>query len=52
MSSLLQTTLQGETHKINRAFDLMLEIQSNLTEAQKKKLKRMISAWVAEWKWG
>ena len=50
MTNLLQTALQDETQKINRAFDLMLEFRDNLTEAQQNKLNRMISAWVAEWK--
>ncbi len=50
MTNLLQTALQNETQKINRAFDLMLEFRDNLTEAQKNKLNRMISAWVAELK--
>ena len=50
MTNLLQTALQNETQKINRAFDLMLAFRDNLTEAQKNKLNRMISAWVAELK--
>jgi len=43
MTSLLQGSFRGETERINRAFDLMLEFQNNLGEAQKKKLNQMIS---------
>ena len=50
MTNLLQAALQDETRRINRAFDLMLEFQNNLTEAQKNKLNRMISVWAAELK--
>ncbi len=50
MTSLLQESLQAETRRINRAFDLMLEFQKNLNESQKKKLAQMITEWVAKWK--
>jgi uncharacterized membrane protein len=50
MTSLLQESLQAETKRINRAFDLMIEFQKNLNENQKKKLAQMITDWVAKWK--
>ncbi len=50
MTSLLQESLQVETQRINRAFDLMLEYQENLNDHQKKKLGQMISEWVGKWK--
>ena len=50
MTSLLQESLQAETKRINRAFDLMLEFQKNLNESQNKKLAQMITEWVAKWK--
>ena len=49
MTSLLQGSFRGETERINRAFDLMLDFQKNLNEDQKKKLNKMISEWVAKW---
>jgi uncharacterized membrane protein YccC len=49
MTSLLQGLLRDETERINRAFDLMLEFQTSLNEAQKEKLTEMISDWVAKW---
>ena len=49
MTSLLQGLLRDETERINRAFDLMLEFQTSLNEAQKEKLTEMISDWVARW---
>jgi len=49
MTSLLQGSFQDETRRINRAFDLMLDYQNALTEAQKEKLAQMISKWVAKW---
>ena len=49
MTSLLQGSFRGETERINRAFDLMLDFQKNLNEDQKKKLNQMISQWVAKW---
>jgi len=48
MSSLLQGLLRNETERINRAFDLTLNFQSNLNDVQKKKLTQMISKWVTE----
>jgi hypothetical protein len=49
MTSLLQGVLRNDTERINRAFDLMLGFQDNLTAAQKEKLAQMISDWVAKW---
>ena len=49
MTSLLQGLFRDETERINRAFDLMLDFQTSLNEAQKKKLTQMISDWVARW---
>ena len=49
MTSLLQGSFQDETRRINRAFDLMLDYQDTLTEAQKEKLAQMVSKWVAKW---
>ena len=49
MTSLLQGLFRDETERINRAFDLMLDFQNSLNEAQKKKLTQMISDWVARW---
>ena len=49
MTSLLQGAFRDETERINRAFDLMLNFQNGLNEAQKKKLTQMISSWVAKW---
>jgi hypothetical protein len=49
MTSLLQGSFRDETQRVNRAFDLMLDFQRNLNENQKKKLRTMISEWVAKW---
>ena len=49
MTSFLQGLLRDETERINRAFDLMLQFQTSLNEAQKEKLTEMISDWVANW---
>jgi ATP-dependent protease HslVU (ClpYQ) ATPase subunit len=49
MTSLLERTLRDETQRINRAFDLMLGFEKNLNENQQKKLRTMISEWVAKW---
>lgn len=49
MTSLLQGLFRDETERINGAFDLMLDFQTNLNEAQKRKLTEMISDWVAKW---
>ena len=49
MTSLLQGLFRDETARINGAFDLMLDFQTNLNEAQKGKLTQMISDWVAKW---
>ena len=49
MTSLLQGSFRDEAQRLNQAFDLMLGFQSNLNEAQKKKLTQMISDWVKKW---
>jgi uncharacterized membrane-anchored protein YjiN (DUF445 family) len=49
MTSSLQESLRDEAHRINQAFDLMLDYQKNLNEDQKKKLTQMISEWVKKW---
>ena len=49
MTSLLQGSFRGETERINRAFDLMLDFQKNLNGDQKNKLDKMIKEWVAKW---
>ena len=49
MTSFFQGSLQDETMRINRAFDLLLGFRGNLNEAQKEKLGKMISRWVKKW---
>jgi hypothetical protein len=49
MTGLFQESTRAEAQRINLAFDLMLGFQSNLNEAQKKKLTQMISEWVKKW---
>jgi hypothetical protein len=49
MTSLLQGAFRDETERVNRAFDLMLNFQNGLNDAQKKKLSQMISNRVAKW---
>lgn len=46
MTFLLQGSIQDEAKRINQAFDLMLSFQSNLNEAQRKRLTQMASQWV------
>jgi len=48
MSSQLKELLRNETERMNRAFDLTLNFQSNLNDIQKKKLTQMITQWVTE----
>jgi hypothetical protein len=48
MSSQLKELLRNETERINRAFNLTLNFQSNLDDIQKKKLTQMITRWVTE----
>ncbi len=43
MTSLLQGILRDDTNRFNKGFDLLLGFQSNLNDAQKKKLTQMIS---------
>jgi uncharacterized membrane-anchored protein YjiN (DUF445 family) len=49
MTSFLQGMLRDETQRFNKAFDLLLGFQSNLNDAQKKKLTQMISEKVKKW---
>ena len=49
MTSLLQGSFRGETERINRAFDLLLDFQKNLNGDQQNKLNKMIKDWVAKW---
>ena len=49
MTSLLQGILRDDAQRFNRAFDLLLGFQSNLNDAQKKKLTQMISEKVKKW---
>jgi hypothetical protein len=49
MTTLFQESTRVEAQRINRAFDLLLGFQSNLNEAQKKKLTQMISDFVKKW---
>lgn len=48
MSSQLKELLRNETERMNRAFDLTLNFQSNLNDIQRKKLTQMITKWVTE----
>lgn len=49
MTSLLQGMLREEAQRFNKAFDLLLGFQSNLNDAQKKKLAQMVSEKVKKW---
>jgi len=49
MTSLLQGMLREEAQRFNKAFDLLVGFQSNLNDAQKKKLAQMISEKVKKW---
>jgi uncharacterized membrane-anchored protein YjiN (DUF445 family) len=49
MTSLLQGILRDEAQRFNKGFDLLMGFQSNLNDAQKKKLTRMISEKVKKW---
>ena len=49
MTVPFQESTKMEAQRINQAFDLLLGFQSNLTDAQKKKLTQMISDWVKKW---
>ncbi len=49
MTALFQESTKAEAQRINRAFDLLLGFQSNLTDAQKKMLAEKISHWVKKW---
>jgi uncharacterized membrane-anchored protein YjiN (DUF445 family) len=49
MTSLLQGILREETQRLNKGFDLLIGFQSNLNDAQKKKLAQMISEKVKKW---
>jgi hypothetical protein len=49
MTSLLQGMLRNEAERLSKGFDLLQGFQSNLTDAQKKKLTEMISKHVKKW---
>ena len=49
MTAPFQGSIRAEAQRISRAFDLLLGFQSNLNDAQKKKLTQMISEWVKKW---
>jgi hypothetical protein len=49
MTALFQGSIRDESQRINRAFDLLLNFQSNLNESQRKKLAKMISEGVKKW---
>lgn len=49
MTSLLQSILRDEAQRFNKGFDLLLGFQSNLNDAQKKKLTQMVSEKVRKW---
>jgi len=49
MTALLQGILRGEAQRFNKGFDLLMGFQSNLNDAQKKKLTQMISERVKKW---
>jgi hypothetical protein len=48
ISSQLEGLLRNEMERINRAFRLTLDFQSNLNDDQKKRFSQMISKWVTE----
>jgi hypothetical protein len=48
ISFQLKELLWNETQRMNRAFDLTLNFQSNLNDIQKRKLTQMITKWVTE----
>ena len=49
MTSLLQGILRNDAQRFNKGFDLLMGFQSNLNDAQKKKLTQMISEKVKKW---
>ena len=49
MTALFQESTRAEAQRINQAFDLLLGFQTNLNDAQKKKLTQMISEHVKKW---
>jgi len=49
MTALFQGSIRDESQRINQAFNLMLSFQSNLNEAQRRKLTQMISERVKKW---
>jgi len=50
MTAVLQESLRAETERINKAFDLLLDYQKNLNDAQKGKLGQMLSERIKKWK--
>ena len=49
MTALLQGILRDQAQRFNKGFDLLMGFQSNLNDAQKKKLTRLISEKVKKW---
>ena len=49
MTSLLQGILRDEAQRFDKGFDLLIGFQSNLNDAQKKRLTQMISEKVKKW---
>lgn len=49
MTPLFQGILRDDAQRLNNAFDLLIGFQSNLNDAQKKKLTQMISEKVKKW---
>ena len=49
MTSLLQGMLRNESEHLSKGFDLLMDFQGNLNDAQKKKLTEMISEYVKKW---
>ena len=49
MTPLFQQILRDDAQRFNKAFDLLLGFQSNLNDAQKRKLAQMISEKVKKW---
>jgi len=50
MTGFFQEATKAQAQRINRGFDLLIGFQSNLNDAQKKKLAQITSDWVKKWK--
>jgi len=49
MTPLFQGILRDDAQRFNRAFDMLIGFQSNLSDVQKEKLAKMISEKVKKW---